>query len=212
METAVLDNAVRGRLNAWFFDFLESYMHCKYATIKSRLLAEVPPVLVELGPGAGANLRSFPRGTRLIAIEPNRHFHAVLRKRARQRGIDLDLRGLAGEALDLATASVDFVFSSLVLCSVNDPAAVLAEVRRVLKSGGRFACVEHVPAPSGSANGALQRAIARPWKWTFEGCDLCRDTGATLKRAGFSEIQIQPMIVPTMFLPIRHQITAMCVK
>ena len=212
METAVLDNAVRGRLNAWFFDFLESYMHRKYATIKSRLLAEVPPVLVELGPGAGANLRYFPRGTRLIAIEPNRHFHAVLRKRARQRGIDLDLRGLAGEALDLPTASVDFVFSSLVLCSVNDPAAVLAEVRRVLKSGGRFACVEHVPAPSGSANGALQRAIARPWKWTLEGCDLCRDTGGTLKRAGFSQIQIQPMIVPTMFLPIRHHITAMCVK
>jgi ubiquinone/menaquinone biosynthesis C-methylase UbiE len=212
METAVLDNAVRGRLNAWFFDFLESYMHRKYATIKSRLLAEVPPVLVELGPGAGANLRYFPRGTRLIAIEPNRHFHAVLRKRARQHGIDLDLRGLAGEALDVATASVDFVFSSLVLCSVNDPAAVLAEVRRVLKSGGRFVCVEHVPAPSGSANGALQRAIARPWKWTFEGCDLCRDTGGTLKRAGFSEIHIQPMIVPTMFLPIRHQITAMCVK
>jgi ubiquinone/menaquinone biosynthesis C-methylase UbiE len=212
METPVLDNAVRGRLNAWFFDFFESYMHRKYATIKSHLLADVPPVLVELGPGAGANLRYFPRGTRLIAIEPNRHFHAVLRKRARQRGIDLDLRGLAGEALDLATASVDFVFASLVLCSVNDPAAVLAEVRRVLKSGGRFACVEHVPAPSGSANGALQRAISRPWKWTFEGCDLCRDTGGALKRAGFSQIQIQPMIVPTMFLPIRHQITAMCVK
>jgi len=50
METAVLDNAVRGRLNAWCFDFLESYMHRKYAAIKSRLLAEVPPVLVELGP------------------------------------------------------------------------------------------------------------------------------------------------------------------
>jgi hypothetical protein len=58
----------------------------------------------------------------------------------------------------------------------------------------------------------LQRAIARPWKWAFEGCDLCRDTGGTLKRAGFSQIQIQTMIVPTMFLPIRHQITAMCVK
>ena len=212
MELIAPDNAVRGRLNAWFFDFLEGYMHRKYATMKSRLLADAPTVVVELGPGAGANLRYFPRGTRLIAFEPNRHFHAALRKRARRRGIDLDLRCLAGEALDLPTASVDFVFSSLVLCSVNDPAAVLAQVRRVLRPGGRFACVEHVPAPSGSANGTLQHAVARPWKWMFEGCDLCRDTGATLKGAGFSEVQIQPLIVPTVFLPIRHHIAAMCIN
>ena len=212
MEAIVLDNAIRGRLNAWFFDALEGYMHWKYAGIKSRLLADVPPVLVELGPGAGANLRYLPRGTRLIAIEPNRHYHAVLRRRAKQRGIDLDLRGLAGEALDLPTASVDFVFSSLVLCSVTDPVAVLAEVRRVLKPGGRFACVEHVAAPPGSRMGSLQRTIARPWKWVFEGCDLCRDTGATLRTAGFSRVDVQPMILPTIFVPIRHQITAVCVN
>lgn len=212
MEATVLDNAIRGRLNAWFFDALESYMHWKYATIKSRLLADAPSVLVELGPGAGANLRYLPPGTRLIAIEPNRYFHPVLRRRAQQRGIELDLRGLAGEALDLPDASVDFVFSSLVLCSVMNPEAVLAEVRRVLKPGGRFACVEHVAAPSGSGMGALQHAIARPWKWVFEGCDLCRDTGTTLSRAGFSQVHVQPMILPTIFVPIRHQIAAMCVN
>jgi ubiquinone/menaquinone biosynthesis C-methylase UbiE len=212
MGTALLDNAIRGRLNAWFFDSLEGYMHWKYAAIKSRLLADVPPVLVELGPGAGANLRYLPHGTRLIAIEPNPHFHPVLRRRAQQYRINLDLHGLAGEALDLPAASVEFVFSSLVLCSVNDPGAVLAEVRRVLKPGGRFACVEHVAAPSGSAIGALQRTIARPWKWVFEGCDLCRDTSSTLNRAGFSHVHVQPMILPTIFVPIRHQITAMCVN
>jgi SAM-dependent methyltransferase len=212
VESGVLDNAIRGRFNAWFFDVLEGYMHWKYSAIKSRLLTDVPPVLVELGPGAGANLRYFPRGTRLIAIEPNRHFHPVLRRRAQQRGIDLDLRGLAGEALDLPTASADFVFSSLVLCSVTDAGKVLAEVRRVLKPGGRFACVEHVAAPAGSGMDGLQRAVARPWKWMFEGCDLCRDTGLALRSAGFSRLDIQPMILPTMFVPIRHQITAMCVN
>jgi ubiquinone/menaquinone biosynthesis C-methylase UbiE len=208
----MIDNPVRGRFNAWFLAALDGYMHWKYAAIKSRLLGQAPAVVVELGPGAGANLRYLPRGTKLIAVEPNLHMHPVLERRARQLGIDLDLRGLAGESLDLPSASVDFVFSSLVLCTVEKPEQVIAEVRRVLKPGGRFACVEHVEAPAGSAVHRMQRLIRRPWKWVFEGCDLCRDTGATLRSSGFAQVDVQSLVLPTVFVPIRHQIIAMCVK
>ena len=72
----MIDNPVRGRFNAWFFAALDGYMHWKYADIKSRLFEQAPPVVVELGPGSGANLRYLPRGSRLIAIEPNRHMTA----------------------------------------------------------------------------------------------------------------------------------------
>jgi len=82
--------------------------------------------------------------------------HEALRRRAKQCGIDLDLRELAGKNLDLPSASVDFVFSSLVLCSVDRPEQVLAEVRRVLRPEGRFVCIEHVAAPEGSHNYGLQ--------------------------------------------------------
>jgi ubiquinone/menaquinone biosynthesis C-methylase UbiE len=208
----MIDNPVRGRFNAWFLAALDGYMHWKYAAIKSRLLGQVPAVVVELGPGPGANLRYLPRGTKLIAVEPNVHMHPVLERRARQLGIDLDLRGLAGESLDLPSASVDFMFSSLVLCTVEKPEQVIAEVRRVLKPGGRFACVEHVEAPAGSGIHRMQHLIRRPWKWVFEGCDLCRDTGATLRSSGFAQVDVQPLVLPTIFLPIRHQITAMCVN
>jgi len=208
----LINNAVRGRFNAWLFAALDSYMHGKYARIKFRLLADAPSVIVELGPGSGANLRYLPAGTRLIAIEPNRQMHDVLRRRARHFGIDLDLRGTAGENLDLPSASVDFVFGSLVLCSVDRPAQVLAEVRRVLRPGGRFACVEHVAAPAGSGNCGLQQMIKRPWKWVFEGCDLCRDTGSTLRSAGFTQVDVQPFVLPTICVPIRHQIAAVCVN
>ena len=148
----VFDHPVRGRLNAWMLAALEGYMHRKYAGVKSRLLANVPPVIVELGPGAGANFRYLPAGTRLIAVEPNRRMHDALRRRAEQCRIDLDLRELEGEALDLPSASVDFVFTSLVLCSVAKPQQVVSEVRRVLRPEGRFACIEHVAAPEGSGD------------------------------------------------------------
>jgi len=208
----LINNPVRGRFNAWLLAALDGYMHAKYAGIKSRLLADAPSVVVELGPGSGANLRYLPAGTRLIAIEPNRQMHDALRRRAEQYGIDLDLRCLAGENLDLSSASVDFVFSSLVLCSVDSPAQVLAEVRRVLRPGGRFACVEHVAAPVGSRNSGLQRLIRGPWRWVFEGCDLCHDTGSMLRSAGFAKVDVQALVLPTIFLPIRHQIAALCVN
>lgn len=208
----MIDNPIRGRFNAWFLAALDRYMHWKYAEIKSGLFKQAPSVVVELGPGPGANLRYLPRGTRLIAIEPNRHMHPVLELRAKQFGIELDLRSLAGEQLDLPSESVDFVFSSLVLCTVEKPEQVIAEVLRVLKPGGYFACVEHVMAPTGSAIQRLQHLVRRPWKWIFEGCDLCRDTGATLRSSGFSSIEVKPLVLPTIFIPIRHQITALCVK
>jgi len=111
----MINNPIRGRFNAWFFAALDGYMHWKYAEIKSGLIGHTPATVVELGPGSGANLRYLKPGTRLIAIEPNQQMHAVLRQRAKQRDIDLDLRGLFGEQLDLPSESVDFVFSSLVL-------------------------------------------------------------------------------------------------
>lgn len=138
--------------------------------------------------------------------------HAVLRRRAKQYGIDLDLRGLYGEQLDLPSESVDFVFSSLVLCLVDQPEQVIAEVRRVLRPGGRFVCVEHVEAPAGSGIHGLQQMIKRPWKWVFEGCDLCRGTASTLHSAGFAQVDGQRLVLPTFFLPIRHQISAVCVN
>lgn len=207
-----VDHPLRGRLVAWGFAALDSYMHRQYAEIKPRLLVPVPPIVVELGPGAGANLRYLPRGTQLIAVEPNRHMHSTLRRRARECGIDLDLRGLAANHLDLPTASVDLVLASHVLCSVEQPLQVIAEVRRILRPGGRFACVEHVAAPAGSAVRILQRVLHRSWKWAFEGCDLCRDTGETLRSAGFAQVDVQPLVLPTMIVPIRHQIAAVCIN
>jgi len=208
----MIDNPVRGPFNAWVFAALEGYMHWKYGDLKSRLFEQVPRAVVELGPGSGANFRYLPRGTRLIAIEPNVYMHPVLRRRAKHYGIDLDLRGLAGEKLDVPAASVDFIFCSLVLCSVEKPEQVIAEVRRVLKPGGRFACIEHVVAPVGSGIHGVQRLIKKPWKWVFEGCDLCRDTGATLRSSGFAQVDIEALVLPTIIVPIRHQIAAVCIN
>ncbi|HYJ74029.1 MAG TPA: methyltransferase domain-containing protein [Kineosporiaceae bacterium] len=199
-------NRVRGPLNALFFGVLDGYLDRLLRPYKRRVFADLPATVVELGPGVGANLRYLAPGTRLIAIEPNRAMHSRLRTRAARARVDLDLHDAVGDRLDLPDASVDAVISSLVLCTVPDPAAVVAEVRRVLRPGGRFAFVEHVAAAEGTLLRRLQRVVRRPWGWAFEGCSCERDLRAVVEAAGFADTTITDHRLRSPFLPANTQI------
>jgi ubiquinone/menaquinone biosynthesis C-methylase UbiE len=79
-------------------------------------------------------------------VEPNEYMDAYAKEKAAALGLQLKVVRGRGEALPLDDASVDAVVATLVLCTVENPAAVLAEVARVLRPGGRFVFVEHVAA------------------------------------------------------------------
>lgn len=100
------------------------------------------------------------------------------------------------ERLDLPDTSVDAVISGLVLCTVADPAGVVAEVQRVLRPGGRYALLEHVAAPEGTALRRMQRAVRRPWGWAFEGCSVERDLRTVIEAAGFAETTVSDLRIP----------------
>lgn len=92
-------NPIRGPINAWFFEILEGYMDRLFGSSKRKLFENHPDTIVEIGPGAGANMRYFKKGTRLIAIEPNIYMHASLRKAAITHGINLEIRSVTGESI-----------------------------------------------------------------------------------------------------------------
>lgn len=211
-EADVLDHAIRGRLNAFGLRLLERWMHAHFGAHKERLFADLPGAVVELGPGAGVNLRYLRPGTRLVAIEPNLHAHGLLRRRAARRGVELELHAAFAERVPLADASVDAVIATLVLCSVADRARVLSEVRRILRPGGRFLCVEHVAAPPGSLVSRVQHLVHGPWSWTFEGCDPHADTVERLEAAGFASLAIDRFTVDTLAVPVRPAIAAVAVR
>jgi SAM-dependent methyltransferase len=197
---------VRGPLNALFFTVLDGYLDHLLLARKQQVFIGLPPTVVELGAGTGANLRYLPAGTRLIAVEPNPAMHPRLRRRAAQAKIDLELHATVGERLDLPDASADMVISSLVLCTVPDPDRVVAEVRRVLRPGGRYAFLEHVAAPEHTALRRLQRVVRRPWGWVFEGCSCERDLRTVIENAGFSGTTMTGYRLSGPFLPANTQI------
>lgn len=202
----MIANPVRGRLNAAFFRLIDGYAHTRLGARKEALFADLPQQVVELGPGTGANMKYFRPGTHLVAIEPNPHMHPALARTAAARGVTLEVRATGAEATGLPSASVDAVVCTLVLCTVPDPAAALAEVRRILRPGGRLLLLEHVAAPRGTHLARLQRLLRRPWLWAFEGCDLDRHTVDTIRAAGFSGAELECYRLRSVFLPVNEQL------
>src|SRR3569833_2843995 len=89
------------------------------------------------------------------------------------------------EALPTGDGSCDAAVASLVLCSVRDPERALAEMFRVVKTGGHLRFFEHVQATT-PVRRRIQRALdATIYPFLMGGCHCGRDTTTTIKQAGF---------------------------
>lgn len=135
---------------------------------------------LEVGCGTGRNLPRYPATARLFGIDPS--LESLLR--ARQRAPRVALVCARAEALPFRAAAFDTVSISLVLCSVPDPGAALAEVRRVLRDSGAVRALEHVRAER-AWEARWQDFIQPLWTRVTGGCHPNRDTEGAVRRAGF---------------------------
>jgi len=125
---------------------------------------------------------------------------AVARKKPK---VPVEVSDAAGESLPFRDASFDVVVSTLVLCTVRDVDATLAEVRRVLRPGGRFVFVEHV-RKTGDA-GRWQDRLRPLWSFVMGGCQLNRNTVDAIERAGLRIDKIEanrPKPMPPFAWPV----------
>ncbi len=187
---------LRKRLFAWGLSKGGAAHERLIAQRKRGLLGSLDGTVLEIGPGTGANLEYYPLTARLIGVEPNPHMHPYLRREAERLGRDIDIVDGTAERLHVADASVDAVVSTLVLCSVRDQQAALAETLRVLRPGGRLVFVEHVAAPKGTWRRRVQRAIRPVWSLMGDGCQPDRETWRAIELAGFSEVMCDHFRLP----------------
>ncbi|BBY38997.1 methyltransferase type 11 [Mycobacterium mantenii] len=140
--------------------------------------------LLMLGLGPGTDLRFLPAAvTSVAAVEPDMAFRRMAAKLAGRRDVSVDIVAGNGESIPFPDNSFDSVHIGLVLCSVDDVAATLGEIRRVLLPGGRLVVLEHVRGDG--AMGRFQDLIAKPWSWLAGGCEPNRRTLDSIAAAGF---------------------------
>jgi SAM-dependent methyltransferase len=185
------------RVQAWALSRERPNYDGLVAARKLALLSPINGTVLEIGPGAGANLPFFRTDVRWIGVEPNPFLHPHLEGTATRLGRNIELRAGTAERLPVPSHSVDAVVATLVLCSLDDPAVALREVLRVLRPGGRFVFMEHVVAPRGNlATRIAQRLLAPFWRGLADGCHLDRDTAAAIIGAGFPTVEVESFHLP----------------
>jgi SAM-dependent methyltransferase len=193
--------SLKQRFFAWQVSQNRTYTDPVIAERKRRLFGNLHGEVLEIGPGAGSNLRYFSQDVRWVGVEPNPSMHPYLLQTIRKLGWSsqryrIDPGDPAGMRLPAADASLDAVVCTQVLCSVPYPEDSLQEVLRVLKPGGRFAFIEHVAAPHGSGLRTLQNFIQPAWTFFAEGCHPNRETGKAIAQAGFACLEIEQYRYP----------------
>lgn len=154
--------------------------------LRADLLGGLRGDIVEVGSGTGVNLQHYPADAAVTLTEPGPHMRRRLARRLSEHTDRFTLLDAPAERLPMPDASVDAVVCTLVLCTVPDPAAALAEIRRVLRPSGRLVFIEHVAAEPETSAARWQRRLDPLWGLFSAGCRLTRPTGELMEGAGFS--------------------------
>ncbi len=148
-------------------------------------------VVLEVGIGSGLNLPFYAGGvTRLYGLDPSPRLKRMAEKRVRAAPFPVEFIGLSGEDVPLDDGSIDTVLMTWTLCSIPDAAAVLGEMKRVLKPDGRLVFVEHGRAPESSVV-AWQDRLTPTWKRFSGGCHLNRRIDELIRGAGFDIARLE---------------------
>jgi ubiquinone/menaquinone biosynthesis C-methylase UbiE len=154
--------------------------------------------VLEIGFGSGLNLPLLPAAVaRVLAVEPSQTARRLGQKRIAAATCAVDFIGLDAERIAAQTDSADCALSTFTLCTIDDVAGALREVRRILKPGGAFLFVEHGRAPDPRTL-RWQDRLNGLQRFLCGGCNLNRDIPALLRAAGFELRELDEGYVPDM--------------
>lgn len=189
--------ALYDRFIAKFYDrFLEQTEKAGLSARREDLLTQTEGRVLEIGAGTGLNLEHYPDGlARLVLSEPS----PAMCDKLRERLAAADPNGGAGgaeivtapaEDLPFPDGEFDTVVATLVLCTVPDLPAALAEIRRVLAKNGQLLLIEHVRSDDPS-RAKWQDRLERPQRIFAGGCHPNRETERLVEEAGFEFSSIE---------------------
>lgn len=178
-------------MNARCYDFVLNRLERRGMTQRRRrLLSDVTGDVLEIGAGTGLNFPIYSAGSKVAAIEPDPSMIRRARERAAEASAAIQVFQVDAQRLPLDDQSFDYVVGTLVMCTIPAPEKALAEIRRVLRPGGKYVFLEHVRADTPRL-ARWQDRLERPWRLIAGGCHPNRDTVRTIADSGFHLITVE---------------------
>jgi ubiquinone/menaquinone biosynthesis C-methylase UbiE len=186
-----------GRLFAALYDrFMAGTERAGLAERRHEVLGDARGRVIEVGAGTGANLAHYPPAvSEIVLTEPEEPMARRLEAKLRESGPPGRVVRAPGESLPFADDEFDTAVSTLVLCTVSNPTATLAELRRVLRPGGQLLFVEHVRSDDQRLARWQDRALPL-WRRFGHGCHPNRATADSIRAAGFAIEQLEQGQLP----------------
>lgn len=153
---------------------------------RERVVSAAAGEIVEIGVGSGPNLPLYDpaRARSVAALDPSPPLLAMALRRREEALVPVELVEASAEALPFAAGKFDTAVVTWALCTIGDPQRALAELRRVLKPGGRLLFVEHGRAPDPGV-ARWQARLTPLWRRCSGGCHLDRPVEELVQGAGF---------------------------
>ena len=158
---------------------------CEWLTIRDSrqwVCRQAKGRTLELGVGTGLNLRWYPDQVALVAVDVDREHLDISAERAHELGRAVRLAVADGHRLPFGKDTFETVVCTLAICDVDDRAATLAEVYRVVRPGGSLLLLDHLeprwrqgrPATLGEAAGFTLMERQHLWVGYFERARLLK--------------------------------------
>lgn len=153
---------------------------------RKKVVPEASGRILEVGMGSGLNIPFYDpsKVEKVFGLEPSSDMRTLAAKRVAVAPFEVEFIDLPGEEIPLDDNSVDTVLLTYTLCTIPDTQKALAQMKRVLKPGGKLLFSEHGVAPDESVE-RWQKRINPIWKPIGGGCNLNRAIPQLIEQAGF---------------------------
>jgi ubiquinone/menaquinone biosynthesis C-methylase UbiE len=164
--------------------------------LRERVIGAAEGRVLEIGVGSGLNLPFYRSSVQeVLALEPAPRLVSMARGASHQAKAPVSFLEASAEAIPLAQHCVDTIVTTWTMCSIPHATTALAEMRRVLRPGGKLLFVEHGQAPDERVRWWQDR-LTPVWKCCSGGCHLNRPIRAMIEGAGFAIDRIETGYIP----------------
>jgi ubiquinone/menaquinone biosynthesis C-methylase UbiE len=149
--------------------------------------------ILEVGVGTGKNMRYYPKGAQVTAIDiSSRMLEKAAGRIASRPDVDIELLKMDVRELNFDDASFDAVVGSFLVTVVPEPLEALQEVRRVCKPEGNLRVLEFTRSENKMVG--FVQGLVTPLTRAVYGANVGRDTVTLVQRGGFQIIEVEELV------------------